>query len=209
MAQRAPPNTPTPGVWRAQAAVLLDERQDSSAPSGSEIGGTDPGELWRRKADLPGSPLFGAGHGEQATGSDRMSERLSPHAHSLTVEAVDFSFRTAGRSAEAKYKALAKGWHRRAFGGRAPIYFWGLFALALSPRVDGASGVQVAARRLGERKTASELRRLRRDGWIVRHDLAWGSRANNDQVSLGRPSTSSIRRTCLRATSPSMAKPFA
>jgi hypothetical protein len=37
----------------------------------------------------------------------------------------------------------------------------------------------------GEQKTASELKRLRHDGWVIRHDVVWGERANHDHVVAG------------------------
>jgi hypothetical protein len=38
----------------------------------------------------------------------------------------------AGRSAESKYKTLARSWRRRVLGRRASLYFWILFPAALS-----------------------------------------------------------------------------
>jgi hypothetical protein len=37
----------------------------------------------------------------------------------------------------------------------------------------------------GEQKTASELKRLGKQGWVVRHDAAWGERGNHDHVVAG------------------------
>jgi hypothetical protein len=37
----------------------------------------------------------------------------------------------------------------------------------------------------GEQMTASALKRLKREGWIVRHDVRWGYRGNHDHVVAG------------------------
>jgi hypothetical protein len=37
----------------------------------------------------------------------------------------------------------------------------------------------------GEEATGSELKRLSRKKWLVRHDVAWGDRANHDHVVAG------------------------
>jgi hypothetical protein len=37
----------------------------------------------------------------------------------------------------------------------------------------------------GEQKTKKELKPLKREGWTVRHDAAWGARANHDHVVAG------------------------
>jgi hypothetical protein len=37
----------------------------------------------------------------------------------------------------------------------------------------------------GEQMTARELRVLRRDGWMVRHDVKWGQRGNHDHILAG------------------------
>jgi hypothetical protein len=44
---------------------------------------------------------------------------------------------------------------------------------------------KLAARWLGEENTASELKRLKRAGWTIRHDLATSSKANIDHLAIG------------------------
>jgi Nuclease-related domain len=120
----------------------------------------------------------------------------------------------AGRSAERKYKHLARAWRRRVFGRRSALYFWTLYILLLLLVVGlhpgsrwalwaGCGfGTALAAWVLmpealmpghifnwqlgawGEQKTQSELKPLRREGWIVRHDTAWG-KGNHDHILAG------------------------
>jgi Nuclease-related domain len=178
-----------------------------------EASGESPAEVGPLKAPLAGkcwpSRSQPAGHEEVVS--------LWPNGVSPTVKLMQrFSGAgTAGRSAEAKYKTLASAWRRRLLGRRAPMYFWGIFAVALIAVVSahpsgrwglyagfvfGAAAVtwillpdavmphQVFKWQLGawgEQKTASELRRLERDGWLIRHDVAWGERSNHDHVVAG------------------------
>jgi hypothetical protein len=47
----------------------------------------------------------------------------------------------------------------------------------------------------GEQKTQRELTRLKRDRWVVRHDLRWGSGPTTTTSSPASPFTSSARRS--------------
>jgi hypothetical protein len=126
-----------------------------------------------------------------------------------------FTRRRAGRSAERKYKAMAKSWRDRRFGRRYSLYFWIGFAVAfgivlslhLNSKWSLIAGVLLGGTTVGwmlmpealmpghifnwqmgawgEQKTASELKRLARKGWVVRHDVAWGDRANHDHILAG------------------------
>lgn len=163
---------------------------------------------------------------------------LWPNGVSPTVKLMQLfsGTGTAGRSAEAKYKALASAWRRRLLGRRAPMYFWGVFAVALiavvSAHPSGRWGLyagfvfggaavawillpdavmphQVFKWQLGawgEQKTASELRRLERDGWLIRHDVAWGERSNHDHVVAGPAVYVVNSKTCPPDTSASLAR---
>lgn len=126
-----------------------------------------------------------------------------------------FRREAAGRSAERKYKALSKTWRRRVFGRRFAIYFWTIYIMLLllvlsldlagrwAMYVGFGFGAAYAAWLLlpdslmpghifnwqlgawSEQNTASELRRLRHEGWVVRHDVKWGARSNHDHVVAG------------------------
>jgi hypothetical protein len=121
----------------------------------------------------------------------------------------------AGRSAERKRKEMTRAWQARTFGRRARFYAIALYALLIIVIVNldlsgrwalfaGVTfGMAVASTWLipdalqpthitnwqlgawGEQMTASELKALRREGWIVRHDVKWGDRANHDHVVAG------------------------
>jgi hypothetical protein len=118
----------------------------------------------------------------------------------------------AGHSAQRRYGELSKRWRRRFFGRRATVYAriiiglllvllvtrhpsegWavggGIFigaclaAIELVPEVFVPSHIfnwQLGA--WGEQNTASELKRLKRSGWTVRHDVHCGARGNHDHV---------------------------
>ncbi len=126
-----------------------------------------------------------------------------------------FRRETAGRSAERHYEELFKSWRRRRFGRRMPallaavlgllailvlkshlgttwafyagffvggaVVTWMLMPLAMMPRQ--IFYWQMGA--WGEQKTASELKLLKREGWTVRHDAAWGNRGNHDHILVG------------------------
>jgi hypothetical protein len=118
----------------------------------------------------------------------------------------------AGRSAERRYKDLARSWRRRVFGRRFGLYFWTIYALLLVLVVDHRGGrwplyagfvfgAAAASWRVlpealmpahisnwqrgawGEQNTGSELKKLSREGWTIRHDLRWGVRWNHDHVA--------------------------
>ncbi len=121
-----------------------------------------------------------------------------------------------GRSAARRHKETARAWKRRMFGRWLPRLLWalllltlyGLDALHLSSRLALAAGLIVgmfvAGAQLlpealmpsyilnwqrgawGEESTASELRRLSRKQWVVRHDIRWGETSNHDHVVAGR-----------------------
>jgi hypothetical protein len=126
-----------------------------------------------------------------------------------------FSREAAGRSAERKHKELTRAWQVRMFGRRARLYAvtsftlvlilvinlhlngrWSLVAgLTIGMAIMGTwlvpdtlvpshiSNWQLGA--WGEQMTASELKALRRDGWLVRHDVKWGPHSNHDHVLVG------------------------
>lgn len=126
-----------------------------------------------------------------------------------------FNRRSAGRSAERIHKELSRAWRVRTFGRRARIYavaiYTLLFVVVLNLHLDSRwsltagllLGGAVMATWLipdtllpshianwqlgawGEQMTASELKRLRSDRWIVRHDIKWGERWNHDHVVAG------------------------
>lgn len=117
-----------------------------------------------------------------------------------------------GRSAERHYKALARRWRRRVFGRRFGLYFWTIYGLLLilvvihhlngrwSLYAGFGFGAMAASWILmpealmpghianwqrgawGEENTGSELKRLKREGWTIRHDVRWGERGNHDHV---------------------------
>jgi hypothetical protein len=126
-----------------------------------------------------------------------------------------FNRGAAGRSAERKHKELRRAWQARMFGRRARLYAttffaflailiislhlnsrWSLFAgLTLGMAImatwlvpDALQPSHISNWQLGawgEQMTASELKALRGDGWIVRHDVKWGERGNHDHVLAG------------------------
>jgi hypothetical protein len=121
----------------------------------------------------------------------------------------------AGLSATRRYRTLSKRWRQRTFGERSGLLafllgvltllvlidlplsrhwalmggvFWGMCATAawMIPDLVMPSHIrnwQFGA--WGEENTASELKRLRRRGWTVRHDVGWG-RGNHDHVVADR-----------------------
>jgi hypothetical protein len=121
----------------------------------------------------------------------------------------------AGKSAERQFQTLYMQWKRRRFGTRRPLLLrTGLilsFLLVLSLHLGRSWSLIVGVlyggifvgwmlfpqlfvpRRIfnwqmgawGEQKTASELKRLQKQGWVVRHDAAWGDRSNHDHVLAG------------------------
>lgn len=123
--------------------------------------------------------------------------------------------REAGRSADSKYKGLSKAWRRRVLGRRTNVYFWIIFGLLLYAAVSftpsgywewpigtflgglGAAWFMVPDALMpsgilnwklgswGEQMTASELKKLGREGWTVRHDVKWGNDWNHDHVVAG------------------------
>jgi Nuclease-related domain len=128
---------------------------------------------------------------------------------------LDRYFDRAGRSGMRRYKLLARDWRRRTLGRRTSIYFWSLYVvvvaalLAWTPSkwrfgeglVFGMLGMaylmlpdvvmpEHIARwqrgAWGEQKTAKALKSLRKQGWLIRHDLATGYReTNRDHIAVG------------------------
>jgi Nuclease-related domain len=122
---------------------------------------------------------------------------------------------SAGRSAERRFAVLYMEWKRRRFGRRVPFLLRMLFVLLLILTIElhpsrtwslyigmffGATYVgwmmlpQIFMPRQifywqmgawGEQKTASELKRLKKQGWVVRNDAAWGEHGNHDHVVAG------------------------
>lgn len=131
------------------------------------------------------------------------------------VGIMDRYYGGAGRSGMRRHKALARDWQRRTLGRRTSLYFWTLFALAVIAVLDftpsnwrfyegalfGMIGTAFGllpdlllpdhiARwqrgAWGEQNTAKALKRLRKQGWLIRHDLAtrYGN-ANRDHIAVG------------------------
>lgn len=121
-----------------------------------------------------------------------------------------------GRSATRHHTRVARAWRRRRFGRWAPYYAgavvfvlilvlpglhlssrWALFAGVMLGM--GVMAVRMLPEALmpghifnwqlgawGEQMTATELAKLPRNEWVVRHDLRWGTRgANHDHVVAG------------------------
>jgi hypothetical protein len=122
----------------------------------------------------------------------------------------------AGRSAQRRYRALAKQWRRRVLGKRtlAALYtalalsllvitnlhlssrpslwaglVWGMLAMGVWMMPDALMPGHISNWQMGawgEQNTASELRSLKRHGWVVRNDVQWGSsKGNHDHVLAG------------------------
>jgi hypothetical protein len=128
---------------------------------------------------------------------------------------IDRYYGGAGRSGMRRYKELARDWRRRTLGRRTSIYFWTLYALAVVALVpwtpakwrfveglvfgmlgmayfmlpDALMPEHIARWQRGawgEQNTAKALKPLRRQGWLIRHDLATGyAKANRDHVAVG------------------------
>jgi hypothetical protein len=120
----------------------------------------------------------------------------------------------AGGSAARKYKKLARSWRRQTFGIRAaflwllagavfmlartwtPLHWQFIVGFLLGATIMGAALLPEALlpdhiRRWergawGEQNTAKALKRLKKEGWRIRHDLAthYGS-GNRDHVAVG------------------------
>lgn len=121
----------------------------------------------------------------------------------------------AGRSAHRRHRELSKAWRRRVLGRRTGILVWATLLLAvlllqhapLSERwalvvgswvgaiaagwvllPDAAMPGWIGNWRLGgwgEENTASEVNKLKRQGWTIRHDLATSTKANIDHLLVG------------------------
>jgi hypothetical protein len=121
----------------------------------------------------------------------------------------------AGRSGMRRFRRLARDWRRRTFGARTSIYFWAIygvllaFAIGWQPMrsrfwVGFIFGMVAIAFYLmpdalmpdyiarwqrgawGEQNTAKALRPLKKEGWLIRHDLAakYGQ-GNRDHILVG------------------------
>ena len=121
-----------------------------------------------------------------------------------------------GRSASQRHTRVARAWRRRRFGRWAPYYAttaivlvilllpglhlssrWALFAGVMLGMV--VMGIRALPDMLmpghifnwqlgawGEQMTATELAKLPRKDWLVRHDLRWGTNgANHDHLVAG------------------------
>jgi hypothetical protein len=121
----------------------------------------------------------------------------------------------AGRSGMRRYKALSRDWRRRNLGRRTSLYFWTLFVIALVAVLEltpvrwrfgeglffGMLGMAYVMfpdavmpdhigrwqrGAWGEQKTAKALLPLRKQGWLIRHDLATRyGKGNRDHVAAG------------------------
>lgn len=128
---------------------------------------------------------------------------------------VERYYHGAGASATRRYKKLARDWRARMFGKRTPFYVWslyvlsfvavlvwtpehwrllegfvfGMLAMALWMFPDAVMPDHIARWQRGawgEQSTAKALRPLRKQGWLVRHDLATGyGYGNRDHIAAG------------------------
>lgn len=128
---------------------------------------------------------------------------------------VDRYYQGAGGSASRRHKALAREWRARMFGRRTPIYVWsfyilsflavlfwtpqhwrfqagfllGMLAMALWMFPDAVMPDHIARWQRGawgEQNTAKALRSLRKQGWLIRHDLATAyGKSNRDHIAAG------------------------
>jgi hypothetical protein len=131
------------------------------------------------------------------------------------VSLVERYYRGAGTSTMRRYKSLSRDWRRRMFGKRTPFYVWTLWGLSLAAVLVWTSGhwrllegfffgmlamafwmfpeavmpdhiARWQRGAWGEQSTARALKALRKQGWLVRHDLATGyGKANRDHVAAG------------------------
>jgi hypothetical protein len=132
-----------------------------------------------------------------------------------SVRRIDRYDNRAGRSAMRRYKELGRGWRRRTLGRWTVPLLWAVFVLAFLAVLQfrpamwtlavgvllgmiGTSLVLLPDVLLpdyiaryergawGEQNTAKALRPLRKEGWLVRHDLATGyGKANRDHIAAG------------------------
>ena len=128
---------------------------------------------------------------------------------------VERYYGSAGASATRRYKLLARDWRNRMFGKRTPFYAWslyamgflavlvwtpgrwrlvegflfGMLAMALWMLPDALMPDHIARWQRGswgEQNTSKALRPLRKQGWLIRHDLATGyGNANRDHIAAG------------------------
>lgn len=120
-----------------------------------------------------------------------------------------------GRSAARRHKELSRRWRRRTFGHWGPITFWvtlvvivgtvavlhpggrlvsmgtlvaGMLLMSMRAIPDALLPGHIFNWQLGawgEQNTATELKRLPRSTWAVRHDLRWGENGNHDHLVAG------------------------
>lgn len=128
---------------------------------------------------------------------------------------VDRYYGRAGSSGMRRYRLLARDWRRRTFGRRTSLYVWTLWALAVVALLELTParwrfgeglvlGMFAAAFLLlpdaampdhiarwqrgawGEQLTAKALKPLRKQSWLIRHDLASGyANGNRDHIAAG------------------------
>jgi len=131
------------------------------------------------------------------------------------VSLVERYYRGAGTSTMRRYKLLSRDWRRRMFGKRTQFYAWTLWSLSLAAVLVWTSGhwrllegfffgalamafwvlpeavmpdhiARWQRGAWGEQSSARALKPLRKQGWLVRHDLATGyGKANRDHIAVG------------------------
>jgi hypothetical protein len=131
------------------------------------------------------------------------------------VSVRDRYYDGAGRSLRRRHRELTREWRHRTFGRRTSLYFWPVFVLATLLVLDftptswrfaeGALVGLIAAAYValpdllmpdhiarlergawGEENTQKALKPLRRQGWLIRHDLATGyGKGNRDHIAVG------------------------
>jgi hypothetical protein len=135
--------------------------------------------------DTPTAEPVGPGETVGAPGASAAAYYRRRRAAEWTLYQRTLPLRLAGVAIASLVAALAVGQVAPALAGWAGLVAAGLVGWRLHFRVSQeARNWQRGAR--GERRTARQLRRLARHGWVVFHDLAVpGSRANADHLIIG------------------------
>jgi hypothetical protein len=136
-------------------------------------------------SDTPTAGPVGPGETVGAPGASAAAYYRRRRAAEWTLYQRTLPLRLAGVAVASLVAALAVNQVAPALAGWAGLVAAGLVGGRLHFRVSQeARNWQRGAR--GERRTARQLRRLARQGWVVFHDLAVpGSRANADHLIIG------------------------